>query len=138
MNAITIYYYEGDPATMVKTHGYGIIRTINEDVRMTKYRFGIFRKDDEPTYSTVDMQTGYRYKTPARTIHEAKRFVETIDLKEQPILFEPAWKQVMMIRAAYENVEWKDYFWNPENPNGFNQPVKHLDPDKNTTSEEEK
>ena len=140
MNVTKIYYYlvTDDAVSMVETHGYGVVRTFKEGERVSKYKFGIFRKEDEPTYSAVDMQTGYRYKTPARTIHEVRRFIETVDLKEQPTIFEPAWKQCMMIRAAYEGQTWDEYFWNPENPKGFNQRIEFLDPDKYTDTDSEK
>lgn len=121
MNARTLYYWEGTPPAILKAAGYGVIKDLNGK----PYKMGVFRKEDEPTYSVVDVQTGYRYRTNARTLHETVKFIQTIDLKNQPpVEGLRAFEQVARIEGAYAGVPWEENFWNPDNPNGYTSASK--------------
>ena len=100
MNGTKLLYFD-DNRNIIPATGYRVIRKMGEGDRVYRYPLAIIRRRCDPTYSVVDMKTGYRYPTEARTIHEANRFAMTVDLSKQPALFSPAWKQCYILEAAY-------------------------------------
>lgn len=117
MQAKVIYYWDGDPPAVKSATGYVYVRFLDDVFR---YKFGIIRREEDPTYSVVDMQTGYRYPTNARTIHEATRFARSVVLKDQPLVGNLGPKQCLIIQSHYEGIPWEKNFWNADNPEGFN------------------
>ena len=116
MNAKTLYYYDGDPPAIVEVRGYGIVKDVNGH----PYKMGVFRKTDEPDYSVVDCETGYRYRTGSRTLHGTVNYIKKLNLRMQPpIKGLKAYEQVARIRGAYDGVPWEENFWNPDNPDGY-------------------
>ena len=117
MQAKVIYYWDGDPPAVQSAAGYVWVRFMDNGVR---YKFGIIRREEDPTYSVVDIQTGYRYPTNARTIHDATRFARSVVLKDQPLVGNLGVKQCLIIQGYYDGVPWEKNFWNADNPDGFN------------------
>lgn len=119
MQAKVIYYWDGDPPAVRFDSGYVFSRIMKNGFR---YKFGIIRRREDPTYSVVDIYTGYRYSTNARTIHEAVRFAGSVDLKKQPTEGDIWLKRRVIIQGYYDGIPWEKNYWNADNPEGFNRP----------------